>query len=258
MSSEHQKHLLEVSCVRINSTSASVLSLECLKCIGSREATRVHHARYFYCLKTRELNIHRLSSATVPVNKDHSKWLDMQRFCTIEPLCYLAANALCVIWRGGTERQRMAQNTARSHAIGQINVAHRLGLHNSAAWMLQTILSEMWANCNSDAPHKQGHSAQNVTRYTIWNGVLSIIQSAMVPILICITITGYAELSQSCLPRISLPERVAPIKKFQLQSSVGEVASRENNLQGVFWGDHSPRRDWVSVLAHNVNTSVIL
>ncbi len=152
----------------------------------------------------------------------------------------------------------MAQNTARSHAIGQINVAHRLGLHNSAVWMLQTNLSEMWANCNSDAPHKQGHSAQNVTRYTIWNGVLSIIQSAMVPILICITITGYAELSQSCLPRISLPERFAPIKKFQLQSSVGEVVSRENNLQGVFWGDHSPRRDWVYALAHNVNTSIIL
>lgn len=41
-----------------------------------------------------------------------------------ESLCYFGTDALCVIWRGGMERKRMAQNTARRRADGQMNVAH--------------------------------------------------------------------------------------------------------------------------------------
>lgn len=150
----------------------------------------------------------------------------MWRFCSTESFVLFSRDALCVIWRGGTERKRMAQNTAWSQAFGQMNVAHWLGLHNSAARLLQRNLSEMWANCNSDAPHKQGRSAQNVTRYTIWNGALSLIQSAMVPILICITTAGYAELSWSWLPSISLPW-VAPIQKVS-----AAVFSRGSCVEG--------------------------
>ena len=75
--------------------------------------------------------------------------------------------SLCVIWRRHIVRI-FFERWHRTHhdAFGQIDVAHWLGLHNSAARLLQRILGEKWANCNSDAPHKQGHSAQNVTRYT--------------------------------------------------------------------------------------------
>lgn len=41
--------------------------------------------------------------------------------------------------------------------------------------------------------------------------------------------------------------------------SRGEVVRRgKPSAGGVFWGDHSPRRDWLSLLAHNMNTSMII
>lgn len=194
-------------------------------------------ACYFYCFKTLELSIHRLSSPTVPVNKDHyNAWT-----CSVS-----AQLSLCVMWRRRIVRnlarcaKTLAQSTTWSRAIGQMNVAQwrRSTQQNRTAWLLQRNLSEMWANCNSDAPHKQGHGAQNMTRYTIWNGVLSIIQSAMVPILICITITGSAELLFKAVCRASLcQEESLPSKSFRVKQ-LGEVVRRGNNLQGVFWGDH--------------------
>lgn len=75
--------------------------------------------------------------------------------------------SLCVIWRRHIVRNLERWHRTHHDAFGQIDVAHWLAVHNSAARLLQRILSEMWANCNSDAPHKQGHSAQNVTRHTI-------------------------------------------------------------------------------------------
>lgn len=62
--------------------------------------------------------------------------------------------------------KRMAQCTAWSRANGQISAAHRIGPHNRLL-LFQMYPSEMWANCNSDAPQTRARRPENDTLHDV-------------------------------------------------------------------------------------------
>lgn len=143
------------------------------------------------CSKIPELLIYRLPFASVRFKKStKNDWT-----CSVS-----AQLSICVIWR-----RRIVRNLERWHE-GWHRTQHDPSLMVKLLWPTGYVYTTVrrsgfkWISVKCGLivirTHlKQGHSAQNVTRYTMWNGVLSVIQSAMVPILICATITGDAELS---------------------------------------------------------------
>lgn len=55
----------------------------------------------------------------------------MQCFCTIDSVLF-SGDALCVIWRGGKEREKKGWHKTQHVPNGQINMAHWLGLQHSS------------------------------------------------------------------------------------------------------------------------------
>lgn len=112
VSSEHYKHLREVSCSRINSISASVLSVQCLKRIDSKERpSECTVPVIFYFLETREPNIHRLSLLFLLTKTHRNDWT-----CDIS-----AQLSLCLTWR-----RRIVRNLERWHGAQKDGTKHSM------------------------------------------------------------------------------------------------------------------------------------